>query len=155
MRPEVANEQWTNKNMSTTWVTTAQTTRRMSLQARRDTTPERVVRRKLHAAGCRFRVSYAIPDLRRCSIDIAFPRQRVAVFIDGCFWHGCAEHGTRPKSNADRWATKLVENSARDRRVDQFLEQRGWVVLRVWEHEDAGIACSRILEVLASRANSA
>jgi DNA mismatch endonuclease, patch repair protein len=99
-------------------------------------------------------VSYAVPDLRRCSIDIAFPRQKVAVFVDGCFWHGCAEHGTHPKSNADRWAAKLLANRARDRRVDEHLLERGWVVLRIWEHEDAEAACMHVLEVLSARAEA-
>jgi DNA mismatch endonuclease (patch repair protein) len=134
--------------MTTAWNTTAQTAGRMSLQARRDTRPELAIRSALHASGRRFRVSYPVPDLKRCSIDIAFPRQRVAVFVDGCFWHGCPEHGTRPKSNADRWTDKLNSNKERDRRVDAHLRDQGWAVLRVWEHEDLEAACGRVLRCL-------
>lgn len=134
--------------MTTTWSTTAQIAHRMSLQARRDTRPEMAIRSALHAEGRRFRVSYPVPDLRRCTIDIAFPRRQVAVFVDGCFWHGCPEHATRPKSNADRWAHKLDANWARDRRVDAHLRERGWVVLRVWEHEDMTVACANVVDTL-------
>jgi DNA mismatch endonuclease (patch repair protein) len=104
----------------------------------------------LHAAGRRFRVSYPVPGLNRCSIDIAFPRQRVAVFVDGCFWHGCTAHGTEPTSNAARWAAKLEANRARDARVNAHLLDRGWRVLRVWEHEDTASACERVLQALAA-----
>ena len=134
--------------MASTWSTTAQTARRMSRQARRDTGPELAIRSALHGAGYRFRVAYPIPDLPRCTIDIAFPRQRVAVFVDGCFWHDCPEHGTRPKTNAARWRAKLDANRARDRRVDAHLEARGWRVLRVWEHEDVSAVCTRIAHTL-------
>lgn len=132
--------------MASTWKTTAQIARRMSLQARRDTRPEVAIRSALHASGCRFRVSYPVPDLERCSIDIAFPRRRLAVFVDGCFWHNCPAHGTRPKSNAERWAAKLDVNRARDRLVDTHLAERGWTVLRFWEHEDVQSVCTRIVD---------
>ena len=122
--------------MSTTWVTTAQTARRMSHQARRETRPERLVRSALHAAGCRFRVSYSVPGLRRCSIDIAFPRQKLAVFIDGCFWHGCPAHSKPPKTNSEYWNPKIAGNQARDLDTDQRLRDAGWTVVRCWEHDD-------------------
>lgn len=130
--------------MTTAWSTTAKIAHRMSLQARRDTRPEVALRSALHALGHRFRVSYPVPDLKRCTIDIAFPRQRVAVFVDGCFWHGCPEHGTRPKSNVDRWTEKLDANRERDRRVEAHLRDRGWAVLRIWEHESVEVACERV-----------
>lgn len=135
--------------MVAAWTTNAQTARRMSLQSRRDTRPELVLRSALHAARRRFRVAYPVPDMRRCSIDIAFPRQRVAVFVDGCFWHTCADHGSSPKANAGRWASKLETNRERDRRVNRHLEERGWVVVRIWEHEAAEAACSKVLSLLA------
>jgi len=134
--------------MTTAWNTSVQTARRMSLQARRDTRPELAIRSALHASGRRFRVSYPVPGLKRCSMDIAFPRQRVAVFVDGCFWHGCPEHGTLPKSNADRWAGKLNSNRERDRHVDAHLRDQGWSVLRIWEHEDVHAACGRVVHCL-------
>jgi len=132
--------------MATTWNTTAQVARRMSRQARRDTSPEVAIRSALHASGCRFRVAYPVPGLARCSIDIAFPRRRVAVFVDGCFWHDCPEHGSRPKTNADRWGAKLAANRSRDRRVDEHLMGRGWNVLRAWEHEDVSFVRAKVLE---------
>lgn len=140
--------------MATTWSTTSQIAHRMSRQARRNTRPEVLIRSALHASGCRFRVSYPVPDLSRCTIDIAFPGRRVAVFVDGCFWHDCPEHGTRPKTNADRWTAKLEANRARDRRVDEHLRAQGWTALRVWEHEDVPSVCARIRECLAD-ANAA
>lgn len=131
--------------MGTTWNTTAQVAHRMARQARRDTGPEIAIRSVLHASGCRFRVAYPVPGLARCSIDIAFPRRRVAVFVDGCFWHDCPEHGSRPKANADRWGAKLAANRSRDRRVDEHLMGRGWTVLRVWEHEEIWSVCAKVL----------
>ena len=102
----------------------------------------------LHAAGERFRVSYPVPELPRCTIDVAFPRRKVAVFIDGCFWHNCPDHGSKPKANASRWATKLAMNELRDRRVDAHLRYHGWRVFRFWEHEDPSTACSSILDIV-------
>ncbi|MFD5035587.1 very short patch repair endonuclease [Streptomyces sp. NPDC058378] len=108
---------------------------RMSRQARRDTKPEVAVRRLLHAAGYRFRVNARVPDMPRRTIDIAFTRAKVAVMIDGCFWHGCPVHATQPKSNAEWWREKLDRNMARDRETTEHLAAAGWTVLRFWEHE--------------------
>ncbi|MFH9299069.1 very short patch repair endonuclease [Streptomyces sp. NPDC017520] len=108
---------------------------RMSRQASRDTKPEVAVRKLLHAAGYRFRVNARVPDMPRRTIDIAFPRARVAVMIDGCFWHGCPAHATQPKSNAQWWRDKLDRNMARDRETTEHLAAQGWTVLRFWEHE--------------------
>jgi len=116
----------------------------MSLQARRDTRPEVEIRSRLHASGKRDRGALPVPGLGRCTIDIAFPRRRIAVFVDGCFWHSCPEHGSLPKSNGERWAAKLEANHARDRRVDGHLREAGWTVLRFWEHEDPESVCSAI-----------
>lgn len=110
--------------------------RHLSRQPRRDTRPELLVRRRLHALGYRFRVAYPVPGLPRRTIDIAFPRQRVAVFVDGCFWHGCPDHGTSPAGNAGWWATKIATNKRRDRDTEEHLVRAGWTVLRTWEHED-------------------
>lgn len=138
------------EQMVSSWRTTEAITRRMSRQARRDTTPEMAIRSALHVRGCRFRVSYTVPGLQRSTIDVAFPRRRLAVFVDGCFWHGCPEHGTRPKSNAVRWAAKLDANTKRDRRIDAHLRDRGWAVVRIWEHEDVADACARVLASLSA-----
>lgn len=107
----------------------------MSAVRKRDNGPEMAVRRLLHAAGLRYRVAWPVPGQRRRTIDIAFTRARVAVYIDGCFWHGCPLHGTSPKANAAWWAEKIAANRARDADVTAQLHDLGWTVLRFWEHE--------------------
>lgn len=128
----------------------------MSRQASRDTEPELLVRRRLHALGLRYRVHRRpIPELRRTA-DIVFSRARVAVFIDGCFWHGCPAHATAPKTNADWWAAKLARNIERDAETDAILADANWSVVRVWEHEEPGAAAARVQETLvAASAESA
>lgn len=116
----------------------------MLANKRRDSSTELAVRRELHARGLRYRVDFApVPGLRRRA-DIVFTRVKIAVFIDGCFWHGCPVHGTAPKRNADYWGPKLAANVARDRDTDRRLPNAGWLVLRFWEHEGAGDASDRI-----------
>lgn len=123
----------------------------MSRQATRDTNPEARVRRRLHADGLRYRVHVRpLPQLRRTA-DIVFTRRRVAVFVDGCFWHGCPVHATKPKRNAEWWAAKLEANVKRDAETDRLLEGAGWVVVRVWEHEDPDVAASRVRSVVTTR----
>lgn len=113
-----------------------------------DTTPELRLRSALHRRGRRFRKHRRpVPGLR-CTADIVFPRHRVAVFVDGCFWHCCPTHGTRPVRNGDWWAAKLDRNVERDRRNDRHLTEHGWTVLRVWEHEDTDVAVTRIITAL-------
>lgn len=102
----------------------------------RDTGPELAVRKILHAHGLRYRVDLAPGRDKRRRADIVFTRQKVAVFIDGCFWHGCPEHATIPKTHADYWVPKLERNKQRDAETNAELEAGGWVVLRFWEHED-------------------
>ncbi|MCL2092552.1 MAG: very short patch repair endonuclease [Micrococcales bacterium] len=116
----------------------------MAVAPRRDTAPELALRRALHAAGLRYRVGFPVPGQRRRTIDVAFTRAQVAVFVDGCFWHGCPEHGTQPQSNSAWWTTKLSANQARDRDTDRVLAEAGWTVLRVWEHEDPAAAADRV-----------
>jgi DNA mismatch endonuclease (patch repair protein) len=102
----------------------------------RDTSPELAVRRALHAKGLRYRVAARpLPDLRRTA-DVVFRAARVAVFIDGCFWHGCPDHYVPAKSHAAYWADKIDGNRDRDRDTDRRLEEAGWQVLRFWEHQD-------------------
>ncbi|MEU4360491.1 very short patch repair endonuclease [Promicromonospora sp. NPDC023987] len=108
---------------------------RMSRARRRDTAPEVALRRELHARGLRYRVAYPVPGQRRRTIDITFTRLKVAVFVDGCFWHGCPEHGTKPRSNSAWWQEKLAANAARDADTDRALTELGWLVIRVWEHD--------------------
>ncbi|MGA5630771.1 very short patch repair endonuclease [Streptomyces lydicamycinicus] len=121
----------------------------MSVQARRDTTPEMAVRRLLYASGHRYRLQRRVPGFSRRTIDIAFPGPKVAVFLDGCFWHGCPEHATHPKANADWWRNKLDGNIARDRETTEHLVEQGWTVLRFWEHEDPVAVADRIACTLA------
>lgn len=110
---------------------------RMSRQASKNTGIELAVRRLLHSAGLRYRVEYPVPGMPRRRIDVAFPRAKVAVLIDGCFWHGCPQHATQPKANADWWRHKLDRNMARDRETTEHLLATGWTVLRFWEHMPA------------------
>lgn len=124
---------------------------RMSTAARRDTAPEVALRKVLHAAGRRFRVVYPVPGNRRRSIDVAFTKAKVAVFVDGCFWHACPTHGTQPRSNSEWWTTKLAANKARDRDTDRLLAEAGWTVVRVWEHEDVATAIRAVEEALRAR----
>ncbi len=103
----------------------------------RDTNAELAVRRLLHARGLRYRVNdRPVPELRRTA-DIVFTRQRIAVFIDGCFWHGCPEHYTRPGSNQEFWDAKVTRNKVRDADTVHVLEEHAWTVLRFWEHVPA------------------
>ncbi|MCX4719635.1 very short patch repair endonuclease [Streptomyces virginiae] len=119
---------------------------RMSRQARRNTTPELAVRRLLHAAGLRYRLQVKVPGMPRRTIDIAFPGAKVAVFLDGCFWHGCPEHATQPKANAQWWREKLDKNMARDRETSELLAAAGWTVLRFWEHEAPEAVAARVID---------
>jgi DNA mismatch endonuclease, patch repair protein len=117
----------------------------------RDTRPEASVRSALHRRGLRFRKHFRpLTDLQY-QADVVFPRQRVAVEVDGCFWHGCPSHGTRPATNSTYWNQKIDRNIARDRARDASLERAGWVLIRVWEHEDPEAAAKRIAAVLANR----
>lgn len=104
----------------------------------------------LRDAGLKFRTEFGFPDIRT-KADVAFERERVAVFVDGCFWHRCPTHSTVPKTNVDFWQDKLAQNELRDRRLRATLRRRGWSVLRVWEHERASSALKRICRVLSAR----
>lgn len=97
------------------------------------TEPELALRRELHRRGLRFRVNVRTLPGRP---DIALTRARIAVFVDGCFWHGCPDHAVAPKANAEWWRCKLDANVTRDRRTDGRLREDGWVVIRAWEHEN-------------------
>ncbi len=124
---------------------------RMSRHPRRDTGPELALRRLLHADGYRYRVNYPVPGLPRRSIDIAFTRAKVAVFIDGCFWHGCPDHGQVPTANNAWWIAKLARNRERDVATTAHLEALGWAVLRVWEHTSPQDAFDKACDLLRRR----
>ncbi|GAA0698150.1 hypothetical protein GCM10009536_33450 [Streptomyces thermocarboxydus] len=118
----------------------------------RDTKPEIMIRRLVHAAGLRYRVAARpLPDLRRTA-DMVFRPAKVAVFIDGCYWHGCPEHYVPPKTNSGYWSEKVVRNVKRDRETDELLTSAGWLVLRFWEHEPSDACAHKItLTVLERR----
>jgi DNA mismatch endonuclease (patch repair protein) len=123
---------------------------RFSRTRGRDTKPELLVRRELHRLGYRYRVNYApVPGLRRTA-DVVFTKQRIAVFIDGCFWHGCPDHFVPPKTRAEFWAAKIGGNMERDADTTRLLGQAGWEVLRFWEHQTASEVVTTIVEVLSS-----
>lgn len=119
------------------------------------TGPERRLRSALHRVGLRFRVDYRPVPSIRCTADVVFPKRHVCVFVDGCFWHGCETHFTVPMKNAEWWAEKIEDNVRRDSAKTQALEQAGWKVVRVWEHDldtDADVrkVASRIATMVRS-----
>lgn len=117
----------------------------------RDTPPELALRRVLHAAGFRYRVdARPLKDLNRRA-DLVFGPAKVAVFVDGCFWHACPEHGSAPKANSEWWAEKLRRNVERDRDTDSRLRDAGWVVLRFWEHDSPAEAASIVARAVTRR----
>ena len=126
----------------------AKTSLRMQKYARADTKPELMLRKALHRRGLRFRKNIAPVVGLRCKPDVVFTRLRVAVFVDGCFWHGCPQHETMPKNNAEWWSNKLTRNSERDRRIDAELEANGWAVLRIWEHQSTQSACDHVIALV-------
>jgi DNA mismatch endonuclease, patch repair protein len=117
----------------------------------RDTAPELAVRRAVHALGLRYRVDMRpLPDLNRRA-DLVFTGARVAVFVDGCFWHGCPKHHTVAKANAEFWAVKVQRNRERDAETDQLLQAAGWIVVRAWEHENPADVARRVSSVVRGR----
>ena len=130
-------------------------TRKMRANRRIDTKPEVKLRSALHRSGLRFRKDYPVklPNGKVVRLDIAFTRKKLAVFVDGCFWHSCPDHGTTPKSNQAYWIPKLRENVQRDRAVDDGLADAGWRVLRVWEHEQPSAPAKAISDLLTQPLN--
>lgn len=116
----------------------------------RDTSPEVAVRRLLHGAGLRYRLHVALLPGHRRLADIVFTRQRVAVMIDGCYWHGCPDHYTAPKANAAFWREKIERNRARDADTTAKLQASGWTVLRFWTHDSAPDIADRVRQELAA-----
>jgi DNA mismatch endonuclease, patch repair protein len=123
----------------------------MSRLGRRDTAPELALRSELHRRGLRFRVDRVPMRGMRSRADLVFGPARVAVYVDGCFWHSCPEHGTMPKANAEFWGRKLARNRERDAATNQLLGELGWAVLRFWEHEDHVAAADSVEHVVRSR----
>ncbi|MFD9726180.1 very short patch repair endonuclease [Streptomyces sp. NPDC059072] len=131
--------------------TTATVRTRMSRQKSRDTGVEVALRKALHAKGARYRIHRKPVKGVRREADIVFGPARVAVFVDGCFWHGCPVHATWPKNNAEFWRAKIEGNRRRDLDTDARLAEAGWLAVRVWEHERADEAAVRVLAVVEGR----
>lgn len=126
------------------WASSPGVRARMQANRSRDTGPELAVRSAVHALGMRYRVdARPVAGVRR-KADLVFTRAKVAVFVDGCFWHGCPAHHTVAKTNAAFWATKVARNRERDRETDRLLGGAGWRVVRVWEHEEPAAAARTI-----------
>lgn len=117
----------------------------------RDTSAEGALRRELHALGLRYRVQVPVLLKPRRVADVMFAGPRVAVFVDGCFWHGCPEHATWPKQNAEFWRAKIIANQERDRDTNERLRAGGWTVVRVWAHEPPEQAAQRIALIVGKR----
>lgn len=122
--------------MEESWASSEHARRTMQANRRRDTKPELALRSILHARGLRFRVDSVPFKGVRTRADIVFSKAKIAVFVDGCFWHGCPEHFISPKTNADYWSAKIAKNRDRDERVDRIMSEAGWAAIHVWEHED-------------------
>ena len=129
----------------------AATRRRMRSVGQADTAAEVAIRRILWARGLRYRKDRKPLAMLRTKADLVLVGPRVAVYIDGCFWHGCPEHATWPKNNESFWRKKIETNMARDRRIDEELQAAGWLVVRVWEHEDPEGAARRVEEIVRAR----
>jgi DNA mismatch endonuclease (patch repair protein) len=125
----------------------------MARTAQRDNLAERALRSALHRRGLRFRIHSRLLTGSRCTVDIVFSVTRVAVFLDGCFWHGCPEHRTHPRNNAEWWRAKIDANIARDRDTDARLAEDGWTVVRIWGHEMVEAACDRIEAIVRPQAD--
>ena len=122
----------------------------MQATRRRDTAGELALRSALRELDLRYRVDVTLPGTRRRP-DVAFIRARLAIFVDGCFWHGCPTHGTWPNANAAWWRAKIGTNVLRDRDTDARLQAAGWIVLRFWEHDDPQKAARKVLATLRRR----
>jgi DNA mismatch endonuclease, patch repair protein len=126
----------------------------MARVATSDTKPEMELRQELHRRGLRYRVNVSPDPALRGRADLVFGPARVAVYVDGCFWHACGEHGVLPKSNREWWRTKLRRTVERDRATEQALAALGWEVVRVWEHEDPAAAADRVEVALTAHSGA-
>ena len=135
---------------SGSWASSPGTRKSMQGNRSRDTRPELAVRSAVHRRGLRFRVSARPqPEFPRTA-DLVLRKSSIAVFVDGCYWHGCPDHGTQPATNRRYWADKIGRNVERDAETTAYLQQAGWTVLRFWEHEDAESVADRVQESVLS-----
>lgn len=143
-----------DRSASASWATSPAVRAVMRGNRGRDTRPEIAIRSAVHAMGLRYRVGIRpVPQIRRTA-DIVFTRTKVAVFIDGCFWHGCPEHHRPAKRNSEFWNDKINGNIARDLDTDTRLKDAGWRVVRIWEHEPPAAAAERIRSTVRGTASS-
>lgn len=131
--------------------TTPEMSRRMSTQLSKNTRIELQLRSALHARGLRYRIHRRPLQAVRRHADIVFSRAKVAVYVDGCFWHGCPQHATWPRRNAAFWRDKIETNIQRDQETDRSLVEAGWIPVRVWEHDAVDEAADRIARLVRSR----
>lgn len=130
------------------WATSPGTAKSMRSNRSRDTSLELRVRRALHGAGLRYRVDCAPIAGLRTRADVVFTKRHIAIYLDGCFWHGCPDHGSTPTAHADYWRPKLDRNRTRDQDVTRKLQDAGWTVLRFWEHEPVDAIIETIMKTL-------
>jgi DNA mismatch endonuclease (patch repair protein) len=138
-------------NSKASWASSPSVRRVMQGNRSRDTAPELAIRRLLHSYGLRYRIHVRPIQTLNRRADVVFRSAKVAVFIDGCFWHGCPRHARMPASNSEFWEEKISTNRARDLQTDRLLRREGWAVIRVWEHERAETAARRIEKAVRSR----
>lgn len=124
---------------------------RMKKIRQRDTSAELALRSELHARGLRYRIQVPVLSKPRRVADVAFKALRVAVFVDGCFWHGCPQHATWPKQNAEFWRAKILANQQRDHDTDDRLRGEGWVVVRAWVHEPPERVAAKVASIVEKR----
>jgi len=151
--PPGTHAQSTTSTAKGSWASSPAVRAVMRANKGRDTKPEMALRSAVHALGLRYRTNIRpVPGLRR-SADLVFTRAKVAVFLDGCFWHGCPDHHRPARTNAVFWRTKIDANRARDTQTDATLADLGWKVIRVWEHEDPITSARLIAEVVRHQVN--
>lgn len=125
-----------------------ETSHRMAKVRQKGTDAEIALRRELYRRGLRYRVNYEVMKKPRRVADVAFPGLKIAIFVDGCFWHGCPEHATWPKQNAEFWRQKIEANRRRDADTNSRLLDVGWLVLRFWEHESPIEATEAVVQMV-------
>ena len=123
----------------------------MQATPQKDTEAERLLGRALDALGLNYAVNLSPVPGSRSRADFVFAESRVAVFMNGCFWHGCRDHGTWPKNNAEWWRVKIEANRERDAKTDYAIRKAGWIVLRFWEHDDSSESARIVARVVAER----
>ena len=133
------------------WASSAAARRTMQSNRKWNTKPELRLRRALHRMGLRYRIHTTPGQTSTCIADIVFPAERVVIFVDGCFWHGCTEHTKPPRTNAGYWVPKIERNRERDRTIDRRLTLAGWLSVRVWEHDDVASAAQTIAQLISKR----